>query len=70
VQALSFSQTGDLSALALVERLTPTPREGEVLVEVKAAGLMICSTTLRRMPVFKQSESFMSFSPGVTERSE
>ncbi len=39
MQALSFSQTGDLSALALVERPTPTPREGEVLVEIKAAGL-------------------------------
>jgi NADPH:quinone reductase-like Zn-dependent oxidoreductase len=39
MQALSFSQTGDLSALALVERPTPEPKEGEVLVEVKAAGL-------------------------------
>jgi NADPH:quinone reductase-like Zn-dependent oxidoreductase len=39
MQALSFSKTGDLSALALVERPTPAPRDGEVLVEIKAAGL-------------------------------
>jgi NADPH:quinone reductase-like Zn-dependent oxidoreductase len=39
MQALSFSQTGDLSALALVERPTPMPADGEVLVEIKAAGL-------------------------------
>ena len=39
MQALSFAKAGDLSALALIERPAPTPREGEALVEVKAAGL-------------------------------
>ncbi len=39
MQALSFDRTSDLSALALVERPTPVPGAGEVLVEVKAAGL-------------------------------
>ncbi len=39
MQALCFDKTGDLAALALVERPTPTPDDGEVLVEVKAAGL-------------------------------
>lgn len=39
MQALSFAKTGDLSALALIERPAPIPREGEALVEVKAAGL-------------------------------
>jgi NADPH:quinone reductase-like Zn-dependent oxidoreductase len=39
MQALSFDKKGDLSALALIERPIPIPDEGEVLVEVKAAGL-------------------------------
>jgi NADPH2:quinone reductase len=39
MQALSFDKKGDLSALALIERAMPVPAEGEVLVEVKAAGL-------------------------------
>ena len=39
MQALSFDKTGDLAALALIERPTPVPAAGEVLVEVKAAGL-------------------------------
>ncbi len=39
MQALLFNGTGDLSALALTERPTPAPKDGEVLVEVKAAGL-------------------------------
>jgi NADPH2:quinone reductase len=39
VQALSFDKTGDLAALALVDRPPPVPVAGEVLVEVKAAGL-------------------------------
>ena len=39
MQALSFDKKGDLSALALIERPIPVPGVGEVLVEVKAAGL-------------------------------
>ena len=39
MQALSFDKKGDLSALALIQRPIPIPGEGEVLVEVKAAGL-------------------------------
>jgi NADPH:quinone reductase-like Zn-dependent oxidoreductase len=39
MQALSFDKKGDLSALALIQRPIPVPGEGEVLVEVKAAGL-------------------------------
>jgi NADPH:quinone reductase-like Zn-dependent oxidoreductase len=39
MQALSFDKTGNLAALALIEGAAPEPREGEVLVEVMAAGL-------------------------------
>ncbi len=39
MRALSFDRTGDLAALRLIERAPPAPAEGEVLVEVKAAGL-------------------------------
>ena len=39
MKALEFSKTGDLAALTVVERPTPTPAAGEVLVHVKAAGL-------------------------------
>lgn len=37
--ALSFDAKGDLGALKLIERAPPVPGDGEVLVEVKAAGL-------------------------------
>ncbi|MDH0745792.1 zinc-binding alcohol dehydrogenase family protein [Pseudomonas sp. GD03842] len=39
MKALQFSRTGDLAALEVVELPTPVPAEGEVLVQVKAAGL-------------------------------
>jgi len=39
MQALSFDKKGNLSALTLIQRPIPIPGEGEVLVEVKAAGL-------------------------------
>ncbi|MCS3469317.1 NADPH:quinone reductase-like Zn-dependent oxidoreductase [Pseudomonas sp. JUb42] len=39
MNALQFSRTGDLAALEFVEVAKPVPAEGEVLVEVKAAGL-------------------------------
>ncbi|MDF3935594.1 quinone oxidoreductase family protein [Pseudomonas citronellolis] len=39
MQALQFARTGDLDALQLVELPTPVPAAGEVLVEVRAAGL-------------------------------
>lgn len=39
MQALQFTLTGSLDTLRLVELPTPTPAAGEVLVEVRAAGL-------------------------------
>ncbi|WP_437884016.1 quinone oxidoreductase family protein [Pseudomonas sp. LRF_L74] len=39
MQALQFSRTGDLAALQLVDIDRPRPAAGEVLVEVRAAGL-------------------------------
>ncbi|MBV1813897.1 zinc-binding alcohol dehydrogenase family protein [Pseudomonas viridiflava] len=39
MNALQFSRTGDLAALQYVELPTPKPAEGEVLIQVKAAGL-------------------------------
>jgi NADPH:quinone reductase-like Zn-dependent oxidoreductase len=39
MKALQFSRTGDLAALELVELPTPVPAAGEVLVQIKAAGL-------------------------------
>lgn len=39
MNALQFSRTGDLAALQYVELPTPVPAHGEVLVQVKAAGL-------------------------------
>ncbi len=39
MNALQFSRTGDLAALACVELPVPVPADGEVLIEVKAAGL-------------------------------
>jgi len=39
MKALQFSKTGDLSALQLVDVPTPVPAAGEVLVQIKAAGL-------------------------------
>lgn len=39
MNALQFSRTGDLAALEYLELPTPVPAEGEVLVQVKAAGL-------------------------------
>ncbi|WPO97658.1 zinc-binding alcohol dehydrogenase family protein [Pseudomonas sp. HR96] len=39
MQALQFSRTGDLAALQLVELPDPVPAAGEVLIQVKAAGL-------------------------------
>ncbi len=39
MNALQFSRTGDLAALEYVELPTPKPADGEVLIQVKAAGL-------------------------------
>src|SRR2546423_2111519 len=39
MKALRFQATGDLANLTLAELPTPAPRDGEVLVRVKAAGL-------------------------------
>ncbi len=39
MKALQFSRTGDLAALEVVDLPTPTPLPGEVLVQIKAAGL-------------------------------
>ena len=39
MKALQFSRTGDLAALEVVELPTPVPAAGEVLVQIKAAGL-------------------------------
>ncbi|MGY4641615.1 quinone oxidoreductase family protein [Pseudomonas sp. TE24901] len=39
MKALQFSATGDLSSLRFVDVATPVPAAGEVLVQVKAAGL-------------------------------
>ena len=39
MKALRFQTTGDLANLTLAEMPTPAPRDGEVLVRVKAAGL-------------------------------
>ena len=39
MKALQFDKTGDLSALRYVEVPTPLPGAGEVLVQIKAAGL-------------------------------
>jgi NADPH:quinone reductase-like Zn-dependent oxidoreductase len=39
MKALQFSATGDLAALAYVDVATPVPATGEVLVQIKAAGL-------------------------------
>ena len=39
MNALQFSRTGDLAALQYIELPTPVPARGEVLIEVKAAGL-------------------------------
>ncbi|MFC6299820.1 zinc-binding dehydrogenase [Pseudomonas sp. CCM 7893] len=39
MKALQFCATGDLAALDYVEVATPVPAAGEVLVQVKAAGL-------------------------------
>ncbi|CAM3397662.1 oxidoreductase [Pseudomonas floridensis] len=39
MNALQFSRTGDLAALEYVELPTPKPANGEVLIQVKAAGL-------------------------------
>lgn len=39
MKALQFSATGDLAALRVVEVATPAPAAGEVLVQIKAAGL-------------------------------
>lgn len=39
MNALQFSRTGDLAALEYVELPTPRPAEGEVLIQIKAAGL-------------------------------
>ncbi|WP_394561976.1 zinc-binding alcohol dehydrogenase family protein [Aquipseudomonas alcaligenes] len=39
MHALQFSSTGDLAALRHVELARPQPDDGEVLVEVRAAGL-------------------------------
>ena len=39
MQALQFHQTGSLEHLALVDVAKPKPAEGEVLVQIKAAGL-------------------------------
>src|SRR5476649_1646785 len=39
MKALQFSATGDLAALSFVDVPTPVPAAGEVLVQIKAAGL-------------------------------
>jgi NADPH:quinone reductase-like Zn-dependent oxidoreductase len=39
MKALQFSRTGDLAALEVVELPMPVPAQGEVLVQIKAAGL-------------------------------
>ena len=39
MNALQFSATGDLAALRLVDIPTPVPAAGDVLVQIKAAGL-------------------------------
>ncbi|MGF6097358.1 quinone oxidoreductase family protein [Pseudomonas sp. 18175] len=39
MKALQFSATGDLNALSFVEVAIPVPVAGEVLVQIKAAGL-------------------------------
>jgi NADPH:quinone reductase-like Zn-dependent oxidoreductase len=39
MKALQFSRTGDLAALQCLDLPRPVPAEGEVLVQVKAAGL-------------------------------
>ncbi|WP_110948700.1 quinone oxidoreductase family protein [Pseudomonas bohemica] len=39
MKALQFSRTGDLAALEVVELPTPVPAPGEILVQIKAAGL-------------------------------
>ena len=39
MKALQFSRTGDLAALQVVDLPTPVPAQGEVLVQIKAAGL-------------------------------
>jgi NADPH:quinone reductase-like Zn-dependent oxidoreductase len=39
MKALRFHSTGDLAKLAIEEMPTPAPREDEVLVRIKAAGL-------------------------------
>ena len=39
MKALQFSRTGDLAALQVVDLPKPIPAEGEVLVQIKAAGL-------------------------------
>jgi len=39
MKALQFSRTGDLAALQRVEVPTPVPGAGQVLVQIKAAGL-------------------------------
>ena len=39
MKALQFSRTGDLDSLELVELPDPAPAQGEVLVQIKAAGL-------------------------------
>ncbi|MNE77009.1 putative oxidoreductase [compost metagenome] len=39
MQALQFTHTGDLSALALVDLPDPVATADEVLIEVRAAGL-------------------------------
>jgi NADPH:quinone reductase-like Zn-dependent oxidoreductase len=39
MKALQFSRTGDLTALQYVDLPMPVPGEGEVLIEVRAAGL-------------------------------
>lgn len=39
MQALQFDQTGSLEHLALVSNPTPVPAQGEVLIQIKAAGL-------------------------------
>lgn len=39
MKALQFSRTGDLAALEYVELPIPVPAQGEVLVQIKAAGL-------------------------------